>query len=63
MKLILIKSAAVKRLAKSNGRRVSNAYLLLLEEHVRRKVGEACSVHNGGRVTIDESIGIHTLLK
>ena len=61
MKLQLIKSAAVKRLAKSNGRRVSAAYLLCLDEKVRRLVEAGCRVHNGGRVTLDETIAIHTL--
>lgn len=51
-----IRPAAVKRLAKDYGRRVSAEFLQQLDAHVRRMVRNACQVHNGGKVTLDASV-------
>lgn len=48
-------------MAKAAGKRVSNAYIILLDEHVRRKVEAAIKTHNGGKKTIDETVGAYTL--
>jgi hypothetical protein len=61
MNLQLIKKAGIKQIAKATGKRVGKDYLVLLEEHIRRKVEAACRVHNGGKKTIDASIAAHTL--
>ena len=61
MKLNYIKTAAVKLLARSNGRRCSKAYLIQLDALVGRKVEAACRVHNGGKITLDATIAAHTL--
>ena len=61
MKTQLIKPAGVKAIAKAAGKRVGKDYIVLLEEHIRRKVEAACRVHNGGKKTVDSSIAAHTL--
>lgn len=61
MKTQLIKSARVRAIVKASGKRVSNAYILMLDEHVSRKLEAAIKAHNGGKKTIDETVGAYTL--
>lgn len=61
MKTQYIKSARIKAAAKAAGKRVSNAYLLMLDAHVARKLDAAINTHNGGKKTIDETVGAYTL--
>ena len=61
MKLKYIKPAAIKLLAKGEGKRISTAALYMLDEKVGRLVNKACSVHNGGKKTIDETVMTHIL--
>lgn len=48
-------------MVKAAGKRVSNAYIMMLDEHVSRKVDAAIKTHNGGKKTIDETVGAYTL--
>ena len=61
MKPKYIKTAAIKLLAKGEGKRISLAALYMLDEKVGRLVNKACSVHNGGKKTIDETVMTHIL--
>lgn len=61
MKTAYIKSARVRAMVKVAGKRVSNAYIMMLDEHVSRKVEAAIKTHNGGKKTIDETVGAYTL--
>jgi len=48
-----IKSAAVRKLAKSHGKRTANEFLLALDRFVQSKVEASCKEHNGGKKTLD----------
>ena len=61
MKPKYLKRAAIKLLAKGEGKRISLAALYMLDEKVGRLVSKACQVHNGGKVTIDETVMTHIL--
>lgn len=46
----------VVALARAEGRRVGADFLLALDEFIRRKLRAACSVHNGGKKTLDVAV-------
>lgn len=54
-----IKAHKVKALIKSNGRRTSPEFLLLLDQKVEALVNKACQVHNGGKKTLDATVAGH----
>lgn len=60
MKYEFIKVAPLKRLALKNKKRLSTDFLKALDEMVKGKIIEACSIHNGGKKTIDISIAAYT---
>lgn len=60
MKFSYIKVAPLKKLALANKKRLSTEFLVALDEMVKAKIIEACSIHNGGRKTIDISIAAYT---
>jgi hypothetical protein len=47
-----INVSTIKKLAKTKGRRVSNAYLLQLDCWIEAKVESSCRLHNGGKATL-----------
>lgn len=59
MKLSFLKASAVKAAAKAKGKRVNNDFILNLDAKVGELIAAACSVHNGGRKTLDASVGSH----
>jgi len=56
MSLQFLQVSKVRARVNENGKRVSTEFLLALDDLVRRKVDAACSVHNGGRKTLDASV-------
>jgi hypothetical protein len=48
-----IKASAIKKFAKTRGKRVSADFLLSLDEYINSKLAIACDEHNGGKKTLD----------
>lgn len=61
MSTTYIRPSIVRRLVKSNGKRVSKAFLYALDAFIERKVIAACNEHNGGRKTLDASIAAYCI--
>lgn len=51
-----IKSSAVRKFAKSHGKRVSAEFLTALDRYVENKVLLAAKEHNGGKKTLDAAL-------
>lgn len=51
-----IKPSQVKRYIREHDRRVSAAFIQLLDDFVRSKIDEAVVQHNGGRRTLDAEV-------
>lgn len=62
-KLQYIRPAAIKRLAKQQGKRVGADFLLALDGYIERKIESAAAEHNGGRKTIDAALAGYFLGK
>jgi hypothetical protein len=59
-KLIYVRSAAVKALiAKTYGKRTGKDFLEALDRFVEAKVKAAAAEHNGGKRTVDGSVGAY----
>ena len=58
-----IKSAAVRKLIKSHGKRTSIEFLASLDRWVEAKLLQATSEHNGGRKTLDADLASYLLNK
>lgn len=54
-----IKSAAVRKLAKSLGKRTATEFLASLDRYVEAKVTSAAKEHNGGKKTLDSAIAAY----
>lgn len=50
---------AVRMLANQEGKRVGKDFLLSLDMHIEQKIIKACSVHNGGKVTLDSAVAVY----
>lgn len=61
MKVQYIKSAAVKKLIKTHGKRTAAEFLLALDNYVERAIIRAATEHNGGKKTVDAAVAGHTL--
>ncbi len=48
-----IKKKSIRDYVKLKGKRLSPAFLLKLDDHVQKKLDDACSIHNGGKKTLD----------
>lgn len=55
-KATYIKTSAVKKFAKTHGKRVSSEFILALDRWVENKVLLAAKEHNGGKKTIDAAL-------
>jgi hypothetical protein len=53
-----IKRSAIKALAKSKGKRVSEQFLLILDAFISKKICIACETHNGGRKTLKGDLAV-----
>lgn len=51
--LKFVKASQVRKYCNERGRRVSPDFLTVLDSHISRKLTKACSVHNGGKKTLD----------
>lgn len=51
-----IKASAVRKLAKSHGKRTAMEFLLALDRFVQSKVEDSCKEHNGGKKTLDSAL-------
>ena len=51
-----IKAAAVRKLAKSLGKRTASEFLVALDRLVESKVEASCKEHNGGKKTLDAAL-------
>lgn len=49
----------VRKLVKLKGKRVSAEFLNALDLKVQKMVEDSCAVHNGGKVTLDNTIACH----
>lgn len=47
-----LNTAALKRLAREHGKRLSRAALEVFERHLVARILSACALHDGGRVTV-----------
>jgi hypothetical protein len=61
IKTQLIKSAAVRKLIKSHGKRTSSEFLAQLDRWLQVKVEDACKEHNGGKKTLDAALASYML--
>jgi hypothetical protein len=53
-----IKRSAIKALAKSKGKRVSEQFLFILDAYIGNKISIACETHNGGRKTLKGDLAV-----
>lgn len=60
-KTAYIKTSAIKKFAKANGKRVSADFLATLDRWVEAKVLLATKEHNGGKKTMDSSVAGYIL--
>lgn len=51
-----IKLSAVRGHCRALGKRIGRDFAMMLDDLVRRKINAACSVHNGGKKTLDASV-------
>jgi hypothetical protein len=56
---MIINQMQIRKRAKEHGRRVSMSYLMALNSLLERKIEESCRVHNGGKITLDDSVVSH----
>jgi hypothetical protein len=49
-----INKTNIKKLVNAQGKRAGKDFLFQLDLMIERKVIKACSVHNGGKVTLDK---------
>lgn len=56
-----IKASAVRKLAKSLGKRTANDFLIALDRFVEAKVEASCKEHNGGKKTLDIALAHYML--
>lgn len=56
-----IKTSAVKKFAKSHGKRVSKDFIEALDRYVCVKILSALSEHNGGKKTLDSGLAHYIL--
>ena len=56
-----IKSAAVRKLIKSHGKRTSAEFLTQLDRWLEAKIEDACKEHNGGKKTLDAALASYML--
>ena len=56
-----IKTAAIRKLIKSYGKRTSADFVASLDRYVQAKVEEACKEHNGGKKTLDAALAAYML--
>jgi len=54
-----LKPSAVKALARERGRRVGRDFMASLDGAIQDLLERACSIHNGGKITLDASILAH----
>lgn len=54
--IFYLKTSAVRRLVREQGKRCSQEFLVALDDLVRRKITAAASIHNGGRKTLDATL-------
>ena len=60
-KTVYIKTSAIKKFAKTHGKRVSADFLAALDQWVESKVLLATKEHNGGKKTMDSSVAGYIL--
>lgn len=51
-----LRESSVKKLAKAHKRRVGRDFMRELDIHIEETIKKACSVHNGSKITLDESV-------
>ncbi len=51
-----INKTNIKKLVNAQGKRAGKDFLFQLDLMIERKVIKACSVHNGGKKTLDSSV-------
>jgi hypothetical protein len=56
MSLHYLQVSKVRARVNENGKRVSEEFLLALDDMVRSRIDAACRVHNGGRKTLDAPV-------
>lgn len=61
MSLNYIKTANLKKLAKSQGKRVSKDFAEALDRFVEKKMNQALLEHNGGKKTLDQALAGYIL--
>ena len=54
---------AIKDYCKQRDRRVGKSFIEILERVVERHLKNACEAHNGGKVTLDETVAGYIGLK
>ena len=62
-KLIYIKQSAIRKYAKSHGKRVSSEFLSALDRYLEQKVFDSAKEHNGGKKTLDVGLAAYMLGK
>lgn len=58
-----IKTSAVKKFAKSKGKRVSAEFVSALDRYLENKILQAIEEHNGGKKTLDSALAGYILGK
>ena len=53
---MLVNQKAIKDYCKKRGRRVGADFMEQLNRYLSIKLSQACKIHNGGKITLDESV-------
>jgi hypothetical protein len=56
-----VKTSAVRKFAKSHGKRVSAEFAMALDRYIENKVLISCKEHNGGKKTLDSAVAAFIL--
>lgn len=52
----LLNVTGIRKHCHLRGRRISADFMVVLHQHLIHKLNAACSVHNGGKKTLDASV-------
>jgi len=61
MKAAYVVTSRVRALAKENGKRLGAGFLNALDSHIQDIVDKACTVHNGGKKTLDATVAAYVI--
>lgn len=51
-----LREKSIKNLAREHGRRVGKGFRFALDLYIEQLVINACAIHNGGKITLDDDV-------